>query len=148
MYCSQLCRDEAGWVRYARRRRAEGRDSQAEINEVLRIRLAQVLAGGYNKRGRRISVVVRRAVFERAQAKCRICGASGEEIDHIAGSSGALGNLQLLCFERYAATPQTTFIVRPTKLSEFRPDSWWTTRAMLREGIFELEKLIAYRLRY
>ena len=51
-------------------------------------------------------------------------------------------------FERYAATPQTTFIVRPTKLSEFRPESWWTTRAMLREGIFELEKLIAYRLRY
>ena len=51
-------------------------------------------------------------------------------------------------FERYAATSQITIIVRPAKLSEFRPDSWWTTRAMLREGIFELEKLIAYRLRY
>ena len=51
-------------------------------------------------------------------------------------------------FDRYAATAQTKFIVRSTKLSEFRPDSWWTSRAMLREGIFELEKLVAYRLRY
>lgn len=51
-------------------------------------------------------------------------------------------------FERYAATPRTRFIVRPTTRGEFRPDNWWTSRAMLREGIFELEKLIAYRLRY
>lgn len=51
-------------------------------------------------------------------------------------------------FERYATTARTRFIVRPTTLSEFRPDTWWTSRAMLREGIFELEKLIAYRLRY
>jgi len=51
-------------------------------------------------------------------------------------------------FERYAATPQTRFIVRPTTLGEFEPDSWWTSRAMLREGIFEMQKFLAYRLRY
>jgi uncharacterized SAM-binding protein YcdF (DUF218 family) len=51
-------------------------------------------------------------------------------------------------FERYAATPQIKFIVRPARLSQFKPDSWWTRRDMLREGIFELEKRIAYRLWY
>lgn len=51
-------------------------------------------------------------------------------------------------FERYAGNPKIRFIVRPSKMGEFRPDTWWTKRAMLREGIIELEKLVAYRLWY
>jgi uncharacterized SAM-binding protein YcdF (DUF218 family) len=51
-------------------------------------------------------------------------------------------------FGRYAATPNTRIIVRASSLGEFRTDSWWKSRATLREGIFELQKLVAYRLRY
>ena len=51
-------------------------------------------------------------------------------------------------FGRYAATPRTRFIVRASRMGEFMPENWWTSRAMLRDGIFELEKLVAYRLRY
>ena len=49
-------------------------------------------------------------------------------------------------FERYAGNGLTQFIVRPTTLSEFSPENWWTRRDMLRLGIVELEKLLAYRL--
>jgi uncharacterized SAM-binding protein YcdF (DUF218 family) len=51
-------------------------------------------------------------------------------------------------FARQARAPATRFIVRSSRLSEFTPDKWWTSRAMLREGIFEMEKLVAYRLAY
>ena len=51
-------------------------------------------------------------------------------------------------FERCAGSVRTTFVVRPTRLGEFRADSWWMSRAMLRDGIFELQKLLAYRLVY
>jgi len=51
-------------------------------------------------------------------------------------------------FGRYAATDQTRFVVRPSRLGDFKPDAWWTSRATLRDGIIELQKLIAYRLRY
>lgn len=49
-------------------------------------------------------------------------------------------------FERFAGNSRTQFIVRPTTLSEFSPENWWTRRDMLRLGIVELEKLLAYRL--
>jgi uncharacterized SAM-binding protein YcdF (DUF218 family) len=51
-------------------------------------------------------------------------------------------------FERYAAGPGIRFVMRPTTLGEFKPENWWMNRVMLREGIVELEKLIAYHLRY
>lgn len=51
-------------------------------------------------------------------------------------------------FERYAGEGKVALLVRASKLTEFRSDSWWTNRAMLREGIFELQKLAAYRLWY
>jgi len=37
---------------------------------------------------------------------------------------------------------QTTVIVRPARYSAFDPDRWWKTRAGLREGIIELQKLL------
>jgi uncharacterized SAM-binding protein YcdF (DUF218 family) len=49
-------------------------------------------------------------------------------------------------FERFAGNGLTQFIVRPTRLSGFSPDNWWTRRDTLRLGIVELEKLLAYRL--
>ena len=51
-------------------------------------------------------------------------------------------------FQQYVDNQDIALIVRASKVNEFRPDSWWTRRAMLREGIFELQKLVAYRLWY
>ena len=46
---------------------------------------------------RRLSPTTREAVWDRDQGRCRLCGAPGDEIDHISDSSSALSNLQLLC---------------------------------------------------
>ena len=40
MYCSKLCSREAGWDRYARVCRLDGRDQRPDIIEAMRIRLA------------------------------------------------------------------------------------------------------------
>src|SRR5206468_173842 len=86
-YCSQGRTQEARWVRYVRRCRSDGRAERPDVVEAIRIRLAQILAGGYEKLARRLSASVRKAVFERDEAKCRRCGQPGSEIDHISGSS-------------------------------------------------------------
>jgi uncharacterized SAM-binding protein YcdF (DUF218 family) len=38
--------------------------------------------------------------------------------------------------------------VRASAMSFFRPDDWWQNRLALREGLFELQKLLFYRLAY
>lgn len=50
-------------------------------------------------------------------------------------------------FERYGGS-RVKVIARPATLSDFKPSSWWMRRDMLREGIIELEKLLAYRIWY
>lgn len=97
LYCSDLCSDEAHFVRYFRARISDGRINQPDIKEALQIRMGHILAGGYNERERRLPDDVRRAVFERDKNLCRKCGQPGTDIDHIEGSSNALENLQVLC---------------------------------------------------
>ncbi len=97
LFCTPLCNEEASWVRYARRCRIDGRDEQPHVVQALRIRMALILGGGYDRRSRRLSEEVREAVIESAAGKCAVCGRPGEEIDHIAGSSSLFSNLQLLC---------------------------------------------------
>lgn len=58
--------------------------------------MAAILGGGYPPQ-RSLSRAKRLAVVERDQIRCRLCGAAGEEIDHIDGSSSDLSNLRLLC---------------------------------------------------
>jgi hypothetical protein len=98
LYCSELCAQEAGWVRKARRYRVDGRDQDPQVKkEGLDILLALILGGGYPERARRLPESVRKFIFERDQGKCRTCGQPGKDIDHISGSSGDPANLQLLC---------------------------------------------------
>lgn len=97
LYCGQLCSQEAGYVRYARRCRQDGREQRPDVAQALRIRLALVLSGSYDAHARRLSSKVRQAVIRRDRGKCRVCGAPGAEIDHIRGSGGDTANLQLLC---------------------------------------------------
>jgi hypothetical protein len=55
------------------------------------------MSGGYSARKRYISPSLKAKVFERDRGLCRRCGRPGNDIDHIAGDSGSMENLQLLC---------------------------------------------------
>ena len=49
-----------------------------------------------------------------------------------------------LTFLRALADRGVKVIVRPSTLSPFRNDSWWQSRATLRDGIYEWQKLLYY----
>lgn len=121
MYCSEVCSQEAGWVRYARVCRLDGRDQRPDVIEAMRIRLALVLGGGYPKLARTLPDSVRKAIFERDQQKCQKCGQPGTEIDHISDSSSDPSNLQVLCDTCHNKKTVGSF-VRITK--ESHPEAW------------------------
>ena len=121
LFCSQLCADEAGWVRYARRCMAGGRDRDPRVQGAITIQLAHILGGGYDKRARQLPESLRRSIIQRDLGKCRACGRPGEEIDHISGSSSDPGNLQLLCDTCHNKKTVASF-KRITK--ESHPEEW------------------------
>lgn len=51
-------------------------------------------------------------------------------------------------FLRAFADTGVTLRVRPDSLEPFQPDRWWTDRIMLRNGLFEWQKLVFYRVWY
>lgn len=98
VYCGMQCQDEAKAVRYGRATlRQYGRQPPNDVVEALRIKIAHALGGGYDRPARRISPARRAEVWQRDDDQCVKCGAPGEEIDHIDGSSDDLANLRLLC---------------------------------------------------
>ena len=97
LYCSDLCAQEAEYVRYHRACIADARDKRPDIKQALSIRLAHVLSGGYPETERRVPGRVRLAVIRRAGGKCQRCGKPGSVIHHIDGSDNTLRNLELLC---------------------------------------------------
>ena len=97
LYCSPACEQEAELVRYVRRCSLDGRIEQEDVQLAVQIRMAHIMAGGYDKKSRQLSNERREAVLQRSKGKCEACGKEGYDIDHIEGSSGALSNLQLLC---------------------------------------------------
>lgn len=99
LFCSELCKQTARWVRKTRRWRDEDRLWEPDIAYAIEVGLAHILAGGYPERTRTLSPDVRSAVKARDSSVCQICGQPGEEIDHISGSSNELTNLRLLCSE-------------------------------------------------
>jgi 5-methylcytosine-specific restriction endonuclease McrA len=113
LYCSDLCRDEAKYVRYYRACIADGRVAQPDVQDALEIRLAFLLSGGYAWRERRIPQEVREAVTARDGGRCRVCGAFADEIDHIDGTNSSdPDNLQLLCADCHRAKTLESFVVR------------------------------------
>lgn len=97
LYCSQCCKQEAELIRYARACNEVGRVEYEDVQQAIQIKLAHVLAGGYDRKRRTVSQELRDQVFERDQRECVICGEEGNEIDHINGPDNCLVNLQLLC---------------------------------------------------
>lgn len=53
-----------------------------------------------------------------------------------------------LAFARALSALDIDLRVYPSPFGAFDPEGWWRDRAMLREGLFELQKLFYYRLMY
>lgn len=112
LFCSGRCEDEASLVRYRRACRSDGRYRQKDVREQIEMRIARLL-GGYSDRARTVPARVRRLVFERDRHLCRSCNAPGKEVDHIAGNSSELWNLQLLCPSCHDAKTRRAFRLIP-----------------------------------
>ena len=121
LYCTELCQQEANFVRYVRACRADGREEREDVREAIAIKLAMILAGGYPEAERRLSAETRAAVIARDRGLCRACGSAGTDIDHIKGSSDRLSNLQLLCrpCHNTKTTAGMTVITAETHPEEF-----------------------------
>jgi len=63
LFCTELCRDEAKFVRYYRERIADGTRWKSDIREAVRIKRAQILRGGYDARARRVPHAIRQSVI-------------------------------------------------------------------------------------
>src|SRR6185369_1303224 len=96
LFCSELCGEEAKFVRYFRRCSNDGRIDQVDVQEALEIRFAHIMAGGYPAQERRVSASLRAKVITRDKGLCRQCGAPGTTLDHIDGNANEMANLQLL----------------------------------------------------
>jgi 5-methylcytosine-specific restriction endonuclease McrA len=127
LFCSDLCSYEAASVRYFRRCIKDGRFEQPDVQEALQIRFALILGGGYSRTDRQLSDSIRQEVISRDQGRCQKCGADGDAIDHIQGSSNDLLNLQLLCFKCHNEKTKAGF----TPISPQSHPVQWAKREIL-----------------
>jgi len=97
LFCSELCSEEAKFVRYFRRCSPDGRIKQPDVLEAIEIRFAHIMAGGYPAQERQVSRSMRAKVIARDKGVCRQCGEAGTTLDHIDGDANEMDNLQLLC---------------------------------------------------
>ena len=136
LFCCNLCRDEAKFVRYFRGCIAYGRHKQADVKEALRIRLAHILSGGYREHLRRMPDEIRKAVSERDNHLCQ-CGSKGTQIHHVNGDSGDIKNLRTICTLCH-------LIETRKKIIEFTEESHpelWEKRKKLLEWVFSRQPL-------
>jgi 5-methylcytosine-specific restriction endonuclease McrA len=127
LFCSEVCKQEAKFVRYVRACRRDERDQQPDIQEAIEIKLAMILGGGYPEKERHIPDSIRKAVTRHDKGRCKICGNPGDQIDHISGSSNDLKNLQLLCRDCHNQKTTADF-VRITP--ETHPEEWAKVEAL------------------
>lgn len=98
LFCSDLCRDEADYVRYHRKAINENRQDIPEVRDAIEARKLSVISGGYPSKKRKIPKLLREKILKLANHQCAVCKKKGNEIDHIKGSSNDLNNLQVLCW--------------------------------------------------
>lgn len=110
LFCESWCNEIADNVRYWRRVHRDGRATDPEVQQAIRTRVALMLAGGYDSLGRRLTASTRSQVKQRDGGRCVQCDKPGTEIDHIAGSSSDLANLQLLCQDCHQAKTRRNMV--------------------------------------
>ncbi len=110
LFCSDKCQQEAGFVRYFRSCRRDGRINQPDIREALEIKMAHILGGGYKISERRLSLSTREKIYERDNRTCQKCGQPATDIDHIHDSSDNLENLQMLCRDCHNQKTTANFV--------------------------------------
>lgn len=86
-----------------RRAFRDGRIQDPDVQLAIQTKNAFLLIGGYRSLGRNPTPRIRTEVRERDGGRCQQCGKPGLEVDHIAGSSDDLDNLQLLCLDCHHA---------------------------------------------
>jgi hypothetical protein len=84
-------------------------ENDPEVEYAVKIQIAHLLAGGYDRQARTIPPKTRALVKQRDKV-CVQCGAHGEEIDHIDDDSSDPGNLQLLCIECHHAKTDNNLV--------------------------------------
>lgn len=98
LFCGSYCRSYAKDVRYFRACRRDRRHTDPLVAHALRVRLAHLVAGGYDEKARRVSPELRAQVLTAAGGMCTACGRRpATEVDHVAGPGGDRENLQGLC---------------------------------------------------
>lgn len=110
LYCSTWCQEVAGHVRYMRRVFRDGRFDDPDIKLAIHTKNAFLLVGGYRSLGRRLTPRIRVEVRQRDSGICQRCGEPGVEVDHVAGNSDELDNLQLLCLHCHHAKTAQNFV--------------------------------------
>ncbi|MBI1756636.1 MAG: hypothetical protein HYR64_05965 [Fimbriimonas ginsengisoli] len=82
-YCSDCCRDEAAFVRQVRTGLAEGSIFDPERQVALGQKLWRLVGGGYPLRRAMVPEKTKLKVLERADWRCKVCGAPATTVDHI-----------------------------------------------------------------
>lgn len=129
LWCSSACQQAAKLVRYVRARRAQGTHQRPDIVEAIEMKMAHVLAGGYPETERRVPAAIRAEVFRRAGGRCQNCGRplalefstldSGAlfTVQHVAGDSNSISNLQAFCRRCNMADAKANFVrIHPSSL--------------------------------
>ncbi len=117
LFCSEKCQQTASVVRYGRSAKRDGRITLTDVQEAIRMKISQIISGGYPEQSRRLSPEQREFIFQRDGRVCTCteqhtlsaeqhfngvvhegrCTAEATTIDHISGSSSDPSNLRAMC---------------------------------------------------
>ena len=123
LFCSEVCSQEAGFIRYVRRALQDGRlYDLAVLRVVIGTKLLMIRSGGYPTRERTVPALLRGEILQRDSYCCKLCGKEGNEIDHIAGSANTLENLRVLCkaCNGSSMSDNTTIVTDPEIVARIR----------------------------
>lgn len=110
LFCGEKCQQTAKAVRYGRSAIRDGRFNLPEVGEAIKMKINQIINGGYPEQERRLAPAYRESIFKRDGGICTCtdhhlngpshegrCTAEATEIDHISGSSPDPNNLRAIC---------------------------------------------------
>ncbi len=119
IFCDPLCREQAGFVRFVRKRGWDAIAADDELREQgYDNKLRFALGEGYGTY-HVVDGETRSAVLERDGRRCVLCGSEeGLEVDHVGPvddleSYNAAGNLRVLCQACHRAKTAAGLVVRP-----------------------------------